>query len=233
MAKGKDLIEQRKEKVKKLKDYGMQLHPERYEITNTIGESRKLEDGIKNISIAGRVMSKRKMGKIAFIDLSDITGHIQLCIKRDDLGEEEYKKIHAILDIGDFIGVKGDVFTTQAGEKTIQVYKYMFLGKALRPLPEKFHGLANQELIYRERHLDLIMNDDAKKKFLLRSKFVKLLREFLDNNGFIEVETPVLQNTASGATAKPFIAHHNAHDMDVYLRISPELTLKKLNHVIK
>ena len=228
MAKGKDLIEQRKEKVKKLKDYGMQLHPERYEITNTIGESRKLEDGIKNISIAGRVMSKRKMGKIAFIDLSDITGHIQLCIKRDDLGEEEYKKIHAILDIGDFIGVKGDVFTTQAGEKTIQVYKYMFLGKALRPLPEKFHGLANQELIYRERHLDLIMNDDAKKKFLLRSKFVKLLREFLDNNGFIEVETPVLQNTASGATAKPFIAHHNAHDMDVYLRISPELTLKKL-----
>lgn len=228
MAKGKDLIEQRKEKVKKLKDYGMQLHPERYEITNTIGESRKLEDGRKNISIAGRVMSKRKMGKIAFIDLSDITGHIQLCIKRDDLGEEEYKKFHAILDIGDFIGVKGDVFTTQAGEKTIQVYKYMFLGKALRPLPEKFHGLANQELIYRERHLDLIMNDDAKKKFLLRSKFVKLLREFLDNNGFIEVETPVLQNTASGATAKPFIAHHNAHDIDVYLRISPELTLKKL-----
>ena len=228
MAKGKDLIEQRKEKVKKLKDYGMQLHPERYEITNTIGESRKLADGTKNISIAGRVMSKRKMGKIAFIDLSDITGHIQLCIKRDDLGEEEYKKFHEILDIGDFIGVKGDVFTTQAGEKTIQVYKYMFLGKALRPLPEKFHGLANQELIYRERHLDLIMNDDAKKKFLLRSKFVKLLREFLDNNGFIEVETPVLQNTASGATAKPFIAHHNAHDMDVYLRISPELTLKKL-----
>lgn len=228
MPKGKDLIEQRKEKVKRLKDYGMQLHPERYEITNTIGESRKLADGTKNISIAGRVMSKRKMGKIAFIDLSDITGHIQLCIKRDDLGEEEYKKFHAILDIGDFIGVKGDVFTTQAGEKTIQVYKYMFLGKALRPLPEKFHGLANQELIYRERHLDLIMNDDAKKKFLLRSKFVKLLREFLDNNGFIEVETPVLQNTASGATAKPFIAHHNAHDMDVYLRISPELTLKKL-----
>ena len=228
MPKGKDLIEQRKEKVKRLKDYGMQLHPERYEITNTIGESRKLADGTKNISIAGRVMSKRKMGKIAFIDLSDITGHIQLCIKRDDLGEEEYKKFHAILDIGDFIGVKGDVFTTQAGEKTIQVYKYMFLGKALRPLPEKFHGLANQELIYRERHLDLIMNDDAKKKFLLRSKFVKLLREFLDSNGFIEVETPVLQNTASGATAKPFIAHHNAHDMDVYLRISPELTLKKL-----
>ena len=228
MAKGKDLIEQRKEKVKKLRDYGMQLHPERYEITNTIGESRKLEDGTKNISIAGRVMSKRKMGKIAFIDLSDITGHIQLCIKRDDLGEEEYKKFHEILDIGDFIGVKGDVFTTKAGEKTIQVYKYMFLGKALRPLPEKFHGLANQELIYRERHLDLIMNDDAKKKFLLRSKFVKLLREFLDSNGFIEVETPVLQNTASGATAKPFIAHHNAHDMDVYLRISPELTLKKL-----
>ena len=108
------------------------------------------------------------------------------------------------------------------------MYEYKFLGKALRPLPEKYHGLVNQEAIYRERHVDLIMNDEAKKKFLLRSKFVRLLREFLDNHGFIEVETPALQNTASGATAKPFIAHHNAHDMDVFLRISPELTLKKL-----
>ena len=171
-------------------------------------------------------MSRRKMGKISFFDLSDITGHIQLCVKREDLGEEEYKKMHETLDIGDFIGVRGDIFTKQAGEKTIQVYQY--IGKALRPLPEKFHGLVNQELIYRERHLDLIMNEETKKKFLLRSRFVRLLREFLDKNGFIEVETPALQNTASGATAKPFIAHHNAHDMDVYLRISPELTLKKL-----
>ena len=228
MANVKELMNVREEKLRKIEEYGIKAYPERYETTCDIGESRKFEDGVKNISIAGRVMSKRKMGKISFIDLSDISGHIQLCLKRDDLGEDEYKKIHEILDIGDFIGVKGDVFTTQAGEKTIQVYDFTFLGKALRPLPEKFHGVSNQELIYRERHLDLIMNEETKKKFLLRSKFIRLLREFLDNNGFIEVETPVLQNTVSGATAKPFIAHHNAHNMDVYLRISPELTLKKL-----
>ena len=228
MANVKDLIKIREEKLQKLQDYGIHTHPERYEVTHTIGDSRKLEDGVKNVSIAGRILSKRKLGKISFIDLSDITGHIQLCLKRDDLGEDKYKIIHETIDIGDFIGVKGDIFTTQAGEKTLQVYELTFLGKALRPLPEKFHGISNQEIIYRERHLDLIMNEDSKKKFLLRSKFIKLLREFLDNNGFIEVETPALQNTASGATAKPFIAHHNAHNMDVYLRISPELTLKKL-----
>ena len=228
MANVKELMNVRNEKLQKLREYGVKVYPERYETTCEIGESRKFEDGVKNISIAGRVMAKRKMGKISFMDLSDITGHIQLCLKKDDLGEELYKMIAETVDIGDFIGVKGDVFTTQAGEKTVQVYEYTFLGKSLRPLPEKFHGLSNQELIYRERHLDLIMNEEAKKKFLLRSKFIRLLREFLDNNGFIEVETPALQNTASGATAKPFIAHHNAHDMDVYLRISPELTLKKL-----
>ena len=228
MANVEDLIKIREEKLKKIEEYGIKTHPDKYETTCSVGESRELEDGVKNISVAGRIMSRRKMGKITFIDISDITGHIQLCLKRDDLGEENYRRINEIIDIGDFIGIKGDVFTTQAGEKTIQVYDFTFLGKALRPLPEKFHGVSNQELIYRERHLDLIMNEDAKKKFLLRSKFVRLLREFLDNNGFIEVETPALQNTASGATAKPFIAHHNAHNMDVYLRISPELTLKKL-----
>ena len=228
MANEIELMQARKDKLKKIEEYGIHPHPEKYETTHEIGEGRKLEDGTKNVSLAGRVMSKRKMGKISFLDLSDITGHIQLVIKRDDLGEEEYKKFHEILDIGDFIGVKGEIFTTQAGEKSLQVAEYKFLGKALRPLPEKYHGLVNQEAIYRERHLDLIMNDEAKKKFLLRSKFVRLLREFLDNHGFIEVETPALQNTASGATAKPFVAHHNAHDMDVFLRISPELTLKKL-----
>ena len=187
-----------------------------------------LEPGTKDVSVAGRVMSKRKMGKISFIDLRDIEGHIQLCMKRDDLGEELYKKIHETLDVGDFIGVSGDIFITQSGEKTVQVYKYQFLGKSLRPLPEKFHGVTNQEILYRERHLDLIMNDETKKRFLLRSKVIKLIREFLDNKGFIEVETPVLQNTASGATARPFITHHNTYDADVFLRISPELTLKKL-----
>ena len=228
MANVKELMETRAEKERKAVEYGWQAHPERYEVTSSIGDCRNLQDGTKDVSIAGRVMAKRKMGKISFIDISDISGHIQLVMKRDDLPEDEYRKIHEILDIGDFIGIKGDVFTTQAGEKSVQVYSFEFLGKALRPLPEKFHGLVNQEALYRERHLDLIMNDETKKRFLLRSKMVKTLREFLDNNGFIEVETPVLQNTASGATAKPFIAHHNADDMDVFLRISPELTLKKL-----
>ncbi|MBP3707694.1 MAG: lysine--tRNA ligase [Clostridia bacterium] len=228
MASEAELMQIRFEKEDKIKEYGIKNRPERYERTSDIEGIRALEDGTKDISVAGRILSKRKMGKISFIHIGDITGKVQLVIKREDLGEEEYRKFHEITDIGDFIGVKGDIFTTQAGEKSVQVYGYTFLGKSYRPLPEKFHGLVDQELIYRERHLDLIMNDDAKKRFLLRSKFIKLLREFLDNNNFIEVDTPILQNTASGATAKPFIAHHNAYDIDVFLRIAPELTLKKL-----
>lgn len=218
----------REEKEAKLIEYGFKNRPDCFKYTHTLEEAMNLEPGTKDVSVAGRVMSKRKMGKISFIDLRDIAGHIQLCMKRDDLGEELYKKIHETLDVGDFIGVTGDIFITQSGEKTVQVYKYKFLGKSLRPLPEKFHGVTNQEILYRERHLDLIMNDETKKRFLLRSKVIKLIREFLDNKGFIEVETPVLQNTASGATARPFITHHNTYDADVFLRISPELTLKKL-----
>ena len=218
----------RLEKEQKLKDLGVNVHPERYEITHSLKDVRKLEEGVKNVRVAGRVMSKRKMGKISFMDLRDIEGKIQLVFKRDDLGEENYKLLHATVDIGDFIGVEGETFVTQAGEKSIQVKSYEFLGKALRPLPEKFHGISNQEMLYRERHLDLIMNEETKKRFLLRSDFIKLLREFLWSKGFIEVDTPVLQNTASGATARPFITHHNTYDADVYLRISPELTLKKL-----
>ena len=218
----------RLEKEQKLKDLGVNVHPERYEITHSLKDVRKLEEGVKNVRVAGRVMSKRKMGKISFMDLRDLEGKIQLVFKRDDLGEENYKLLHATVDIGDFIGVEGETFVTQAGEKSIQVKSYEFLGKALRPLPEKFHGISNQEMLYRERHLDLIMNEETKKRFLLRSDFIKLLRDFLWSKGFIEVDTPVLQNTASGATARPFITHHNTYDADVYLRISPELTLKKL-----
>mgnify|MGYP003231437426 FL=1 len=228
MADIKELMQVRKEKMQKIKDHGISVRPERYEKTHTIKDARNLADGTKNVSIAGRIMSKRKLGKISFLDLQDLQGHLQLCIKRDDLGEETYKFLHETVDIGDFIGVKGDIFTTEAGEKTLQVYEYTFLGKAFRPLPEKFHVITDTEAVYRERHLDLIMNDDSKKRFILRTKLIRLMREFLDNHGFLEVDTPVLQNTASGATARPFITHHNALDMDVYLRISPELTLKKL-----
>ena len=228
MADIDELMQVRYEKEEKAKEYGIKVRPDRFEYNYQLKDARNLQDGTKDVKIAGRIVSKRKMGKISFIDIQDIEGHIQLVIKREDIGEEEYKKMHEILDIGDFIGAYGEIFTTQAGEKSLQVYKYEFLGKSYRPLPEKFHSVTDTEILYRERHLDLIMNEETRKRFLLRSKFVKLLRNYLDNHSFIEVDTPALQNTASGATAKPFIAHHNALDMDVFLRISPELTLKKL-----
>lgn len=218
----------REEKQEKLRQANVNVRPDKFEITHSLKEARELKEGVENVRVAGRVMSKRKMGKISFLDLRDIEGRIQLCIKKDEVGEDLYKLIHETLDVGDFIGVSGETFVTQTGEKTIRVKEYTFLGKSLRPLPEKFHGVTNRELLYRERHLDLIMNDETKKRFLLRSKFIKLMRDFLDSKGFIEVETPVLQNTASGATARPFITHHNMYNTDVYLRISPELTLKKL-----
>ena len=228
MADINELMQIRKDKMQKIADSGVSVRPEKYERTHDIKEARELPDGTKNVSIAGRVMSKRKLGKISFIDLQNLEGHLQLCIKRDDLGEETYKFLHETVDIGDFIGVKGDIFTTQAGEKSLQVYEYTFLGKAFRPLPEKFHGITDQDAVYRERHLDLIMNEDSRKRFLLRTKLIQAMRDFLNQHGFLEVDTPVLQNTASGATARPFITHHNALDQDVFLRISPELTLKKL-----
>ena len=218
----------RLEKEQLLQDQGINIHPERYEVTHSLKDSRELADGTKGVRVAGRVLSKRKMGKISFLDLRDIEGKIQVVVKRDDIGEEKYKLLHATIDVGDFMGVEGEIFTTQAGEKSIQMVDYEFLGKAIRPLPEKFHGISNQETLYRERHLDLIMNEETKKRFLLRSNCIKLMREFLWERGFIEVDTPVLQNTPSGATARPFITHHNTYDADVYLRISPELTLKKL-----
>ena len=228
MADINELMQIRKEKMQKIADAGFSVRPEKYVRTHDIKEARELPDGTKDVSIAGRVMSKRKLGKISFIDLQNLEGHLQLCIKRDDLGEDTYKFLHETVDIGDFIGVKGDIFTTQAGEKSLQVYEYTFLGKAFRPLPEKFHGITDQDAVYRERHLDLIMNEDSRKRFLLRTKIIQAMRDFLNGHGFLEVDTPVLQNTASGATARPFITHHNALDQEVFLRISPELTLKKL-----
>lgn len=228
MADINELKAVRLEKEKRLANYGIQVHPERYETNYTLKDAMKLKDDTENVKIAGRIMAKRKMGKITFIDIQDIEGHMQCYITKNNIGEEKYLMFHETIDIGDFIGVNGKIFTAPSGEKTVEVFEYIFLGKAIRPLPEKFHGLTDQEMTYRERHLDLIMNEETRKRFLLRSKFIKLLREFLDNKGFIEVDTPALQNNASGALARPFIAHHNAYNSDVYLRISPELTLKKL-----
>ena len=204
-------------------------YPERYERTHDLKDVAGLEDGVTGVKVAGRILSMRKMGKLSFIHIGDIeVKRVQLAFKKDVLGEERYKGFFENIDIGDFIGVEGEVFTTQTGEKTIRVTDYMFLGKCLRPLPEKWHGLADVEACYRQRYLDLIMNNDTKKRFILRTKMLNAIRTFLTNKGFLEVETPILLNKASGALARPFITHHNALDIDMYLRIAPETYLKRL-----
>ena len=202
-------------------------YPERYEISHELFDAKKLEDGVKDVSVAGRILTIRKMGKLTFLTISDVLGGLQLSLKQDVVGEEAYNFFHEIIDMGDFIGVKGEMFTTHTGEKTLRVESFEFLGKALRPLPEKFHGIADMEIKYRKRYLDLITNEETRHKLLLRSNFIRYMREFLHSYNYIEVETPILCNKASGALARPFITHHNAMDIDVFLRISPETYLKR------
>ena len=181
----------------------------------------------QEVSLAGRIMSKRGMGKVGFVHISDYYGQIQLFVKKDILGEEEYNRFKK-LDIGDIIGASGEVFTTQTGEISVRVDKITLLSKSLLPLPEKFHGLVDTDLRYRQRYVDLIMNADVKKTFITRSKIIKEIREFLDNRGYMEVETPVLNTISGGATARPFITYHNTLGIDMYLRIATELNLKRL-----
>ena len=183
-------------------------------------------DGQK-VSVAGRIMSKRGMGKVGFVHIADLDGQIQLFVKKDIFGEEEYNRFKK-LDIGDIIGAEGEVFSTQTGEISIRAEKITLLSKSLLPLPEKFHGLVDTDLRYRQRYVDLIMNDDVKKTFITRSKIIRAIRTYLDNEGFLEVETPILNTIAGGASARPFITHHNTLDIDIYLRIATELHLKRL-----
>lgn len=216
----------RRGKLDSIREY-CNPYPERYEVTHSIKDARELEDGICDVRIAGRIVFLRKMGKLSFLRIRDIEASIQVSMQLDLVGEDAYKFMKSNFDVGDFIGVCGEMVTTQTGEKTLRTHEFTFLGKALRPLPEKFHGLSDQEMKYRNRYVDLIMNEDARERFLLRSKLIWEIRSFLNEHGYVEIETPILNNKASGALAKPFKTHHNALDIDLYLRIAPETYLKR------
>ena len=179
------------------------------------------------VRVAGRLMSKRGQGKVMFCDLQDATGRIQLFVKIDELGEEEYARFKKN-DIGDILGVEGEVFTTKSGEISVRAAKVTLLSKSLLPLPEKYHGLTDKEIRFRQRYVDLMVNPEVKQNFVIRSKFIKHLRNYLDNMGYIEVETPVLNTIAGGASARPFVTHHNTLDIDMFMRIATELPLKRL-----
>lgn len=201
----------------------------RFEKTHQSGEIlagfETLEGG--QVVLAGRILSKRIMGKASFSHIADSEGKIQIYIRRDEIGEEPYEE-YKNYDIGDIVGVSGDVFKTHSGEISIKAKKLVLLAKSLQPLPEKWHGLKDTDLRYRQRYVDLIVNPEIKRTFMLRSKIIKCMRDHLDSQGFMEVETPILHNTAGGANARPFITHHNTLDIDMYLRIATELHLKRL-----
>ena len=196
-------------------------------INNQEKLKKLLDDGIDNVSIAGRIIFMRKMGKLSFVRIRDLEADMQLEIKIDMVGEENYAFFKKQIDSGDFIGATGEIFTTQTGEKTLRVKEFKFLGKALRPLPEKFHGLVDTELKYRQRYVDLITNEESRRIFLGRSRFYYFLHKYLGEHGFLQVETPIIQTAVCGASAKPFYTHHNALDLDCNLRIAPETFLKQ------
>jgi len=216
----------RLERLENIKKSGINAYPDQFDKKQSLFEAKESKEGTE-VKTAGRILTIRAMGKIAFCHLMDETGRLQIVLNINEIGEEKFKWFNDHFDLGDFIGVEGEIFTTKAGELSVLVKKYEFLGKALLPLPEKFHGLKDEEIIYRERYLDLATNEESFTRFKLRSDIVKSLREFYWSRGFTEIETPILCNNASGAAAKPFITHHNAIDLDVYLRIAPEIYLKE------
>ena len=225
-----EILQVRRDKLKALQDAGRnpfeQTRFARSAYSADIKEDFEAYDG-KTLQAAGRIMSKRGMGKAIFCDIQDDRGQIQLYVRKDAVTEQEFADFRKY-DIGDIIGVSGYAFKTKTGEISIHVQQVTLLSKSLRPLPEKFHGMTNMELRYRQRYVDLIMNPESKRNFQIRSRFVAYLRRYLDNLGFMEVETPVLSPIAGGATARPFITHHNTLDIDMYMRIATELHLKRL-----
>ena len=225
------ITEQRLDSLSRIRARGIDPYPHSYPPSHTIREAVTLfeqqGESSPDISLAGRIMSKRSIGKMSFLDIRDSSGKIQLSLRYDLLGREKYEFLQDI-DIGDIIGAKGKLFRTKSGELTLEVSDFAMLCKSLRPLPEKWHGLADVEKRYRQRYLDLISNEENKNIFILRSKIITAIRSFLDRQGFMEVETPVLQPHAGGALARPFGTHHHALDEDLYLRIALELHLKRL-----
>ncbi|MBN1644648.1 lysine--tRNA ligase [Candidatus Woesearchaeota archaeon] len=230
----KELIAERLRKLKDLRALGVNPYPYKYNVKNKATELQKKyaalaaeEKTSHKVSIAGRITGLRRMGKVTFLHTLDDTGKIQAYFSQDNLGEDTYKKLK-LFDIGDWIGITGTIFKTKTGEVTIQAEDYTILCKAIRPLPEKWHGLKDVELRYRLRHLDLLMNENVRKTFLKRTEIIKAIREFFEQKKYLEVDTPVLQTIYGGANARPFSTHHHELDMKMYLRISLELFHKRL-----
>ncbi|MCZ8517604.1 lysine--tRNA ligase [Paenibacillus filicis] len=231
-----ELLQIRRGKLDELRALGVDPFGQKYERTHHAADITKAyEDKTKEeldelsveVSIAGRIMQKREMGKAGFAHLQDITGKIQIYVRADAVGDTKYKA-YDLLDIGDLIGIRGTVFKTKTGELSVKAQSVEVLSKSLLPLPEKYHGLKDVELRYRQRYVDLIMNQDVQQTFILRSKIIQSMRRYLDSRGYLEVETPTLHAIAGGAAARPFITHHNALDMQLYMRIAIELHLKRL-----
>ena len=215
------------EKLKLIREKGVNPYADRFEKTHSLLQAKKLPLSTGDVRTAGRILTVRLFGRLIFATLKDFSGKMQIALQEKVIGKEMFSFFKKFVDIGDFIGVEGSIFKTRAGEITLDTGKFELLSKTLRPLPEKWHGLTDQELIYRQRYLDLVMNDGTIERFLKRTRIIKSIRDFLDANDFVEVETPVLQTKPSGAIATPFATHHNALDLDLYLRIAPETYLKR------